>query len=140
VEKMGVMNRMMGFLGLDDEEETITEEKVVDEERHEQKFNRKSNIVSLHTQKSSRIVLSEPRSYEETQHIADCLRSHRAVVINLQRIRPELARRILDFISGTIYVLDGSISKLGPNIFVCTPSNFEIEGSISELMTEEEIF
>lgn len=98
----------------------------------------KGNIVSIHSQKSVRVVLNEPRSYEETWEIADHLRSRRPVVVNLHRARPDHTTRIFDFLSGTVYALNGSISKLGPNIFLCTPEGVEIHGSITENLHREE--
>jgi cell division inhibitor SepF len=140
---MGVMNRFMNFLGLQEEEEMDERERYTEqqEERetngHEQRKNR-GNIVSIHSQKNVRVVLIEPRSYEEAQDIADHLRSRRPVVVNLQRVRPEQAVRIVDFLSGTVYALSGSISKLGANIFLCTPDTVEIQGAITEILAEEE--
>jgi cell division inhibitor SepF len=140
---MGVMNKFMNFLGLQEEEEVIEREKVVEEmddaetNPYEQRNKNKANVVSIHSQKNSRVVLSEPRSYDETQDIADHLRSRRAVVVNLQRVRSDIAVRIVDFLSGTVYALNGSISKLGPNIFMCTPDSVDIHGHISELTGEE---
>ncbi|MCZ8518788.1 MULTISPECIES: cell division protein SepF [Paenibacillus] len=141
---MGVMNKFMNFLGLQEEEEIVERERVV--ETHEEveppaqeprKSSKGNNIVSIHSQKNVRVILHEPRSYEETQEIADHLRSRRPVVVNLQRIRSDQATRIVDFISGTVYALNGSISKIGPNIFLCTPDTVEIHGSISEIMNHE---
>ncbi len=83
-------------------------------------------------------MLNEPRTYEETQEIADHLRYRRPVVVNLHRVRPDQATRIVDFLSGTVYALSGSISKIGPNIFLCTPDTVEIHGSISETMNHDE--
>ena len=148
---MSVMNRFMNFLGLQEEEEVIERERVAATEEQEtettpfemRKNSRSSgighnnNVVSIHTQKNIRVVLNEPRSYDEAQEIADHLRSRRAVIVNLQRVRSDLALRIVDFLSGTVYALNGSISKLGPNIFLCTPESFEIQGSISEMLAEE---
>ncbi|MBP1992781.1 cell division protein SepF [Paenibacillus eucommiae] len=140
---MGVMNKFMNFLGLQEEEEIIERERVVEgtEEAetnpYEQRSKNKANVVSIHSQKNSRVILSEPRSYDETQDIADHLRARRAVVVNLQRVRPDIAIRIVDFLSGTVYALNGSISKLGPNIFLCTPDTVDIHGHITELAHEE---
>lgn len=122
---MSVMNRFMSFLGLQDEEEVVERERVVQQEEQEaetspfeaRKNTKSNNVVSIHSQKNVRVVLSEPRSYDEAQEIADHLRSRRAVIVNLQRVRSDLAVRIVDFLSGTVYALGGSISKLGPNIF-----------------------
>jgi cell division inhibitor SepF len=140
---MGVMNKFMNFLGLQEEEEVIHRERVIEEQEevetnpYEQRNKNKANVVSIHSQKSSKVVLSEPRSYDETQEIADHLRSRRAVVVNLQRVRPETGVRIVDFLSGTVYALNGYISKLGPNIYLCTPDSVDIHGHISEMMDEE---
>ncbi|GIP57809.1 cell division protein SepF [Paenibacillus woosongensis] len=142
---MGVMNRFMNFLGLQEEEEIVEREKLQEQEeaefeapsfeaRRNQKLN---NVVSIHSQKNVKVILYEPRSYDEAQEIADHLRSHRSVVVNLQRVRNDQAMRIIDFLSGTIYALSGSISKIGGNIFLCTPDTVEIQGSITEILTEE---
>lgn len=140
---MGVMNKFMNFLGLSEEEETVTREQIQHDEFEEmepvppQSRKNKGNVVSIHSQKNIRVVLSEPRSYDEAQEIADHLRSRRPCVINMQRVRPEQAIRIVDFLSGTIYALNGSISKVGTNIFLCTPENVEIQGAITEMLGDE---
>ena len=150
---MSVMNRFMNFFGLQEEEEVVERERVnqMDEQESEtstfetrRNFRNQSgisgtgnNVVSIHSQKNTRVVLSEPRSYDEAQEIADHLRSRRAVIVNLQRVRNDLALRIVDFLSGTVYALNGSISKLGPNIFLCTPDSVEIQGAITEMLAEE---
>ncbi|MDF2964465.1 MAG: cell division protein sepF, partial [Paenibacillus sp.] len=103
----------------------------------EPRKNNKGNIVSIHSQKNVRVVLQEPKSYEDTQEIADHLRSRRPVVVNLHLVRSDQATRIVDFLSGTVYALNGSISKIGPNIFLCTPDTVEIHGSISEILNHE---
>lgn len=140
---MGVMNKFMNFLGLQ-EEEVIERERIVEqvEEPETNPFenrnkNKGNNVVSIHSQKNVKVILNEPRSYEETQEIADHLRSRRPVVVNLQRVRADQATRIVDFLSGTVYALNGSISKIGPNIFLCTPDSVEIHGSISEIIMNE---
>jgi cell division inhibitor SepF len=143
---MGVMNRFMNFFGLHEEEEIIEREQMVDSaqepetnsfEQRKNKGNNKNNVVSIHSQKNVKVVLNEPRSFEETQDIADHLRSRRSVIVNLQRVRNDQAIRIVDFISGTVYALNGSISKIGPNIFLCTPDSVDIQGAISELLDGE---
>jgi cell division inhibitor SepF len=141
---MSVMNKFMNFLGLQDEEETLDRERVQHDQEQEietpafeQRKNVKANVVSIHSQKSARVVLTEPRSYDEAQEIADHLRSRRSVVVNLQRVRTEHAIRIVDFLGGTIYALNGTISKLGANIFLCTPDTVEISGTITDILAEE---
>jgi cell division inhibitor SepF len=138
---MGMMNKFMNFIGIQEEDENVERERASELEEHEtnpaEQRKSKGNIVSIHSQKNVRVVLNEPKSYEETQEIADHLRSRRPVVVNLHLVRPDQATRIVDFLSGTVYALNGSISKIGPNIFLCTPETVEIHGSISEMLNYE---
>ncbi|WP_040948453.1 cell division protein SepF [Gorillibacterium massiliense] len=139
---MGVMNKFLNIIGLREEEDMPEDHRSVDEpeEIETNPFEQrkvKGNVVSIHSQKSVRVVLNEPRSYEDTQEIADHLRSRRPVIVNLQRVRPDQGKRIVDFLSGTVYALSGTISKIGPQIFLCTPDSVEIQGSIKEMMDDE---
>ena len=79
----------------------------------------------------SKMMLLEPRAYSESQQIADYLKSRNAVVVNLKRVTPDQAKRIIDFLSGTIYAIGGDLQKLGGGIFLCTPNNVNVEGKIS---------
>ncbi|GAS83032.1 MULTISPECIES: cell division protein SepF [Paenibacillus] len=148
---MGVMNKFMNFLGLQEEEEIVERERMAAQEENEpeqqeaetssldkRRNQRGNNVVSIHSQKNVKVVLYEPRSYDEAQEIADHLRSHRTVVVNLQRIRQDQALRVIDFLSGTVYALGGGISKIGGNIFLCTPDTVEIQGSITEILADSE--
>ena len=78
------------------------------------------------------MMLLEPRAYSESQQIADYLKNRCAVVVNLKRVTPDQAKRIVDFLYGTIYAIKGDIQKLGRGIFLCTPNNVNVEGKISE--------
>ncbi len=134
-----MMGKIMGFFGL--EEEEVAEE-VEYESNKEKFFSRKnkgnnSNIVSLHSQKNVKLILQEPGSYEETQRIADHLREHRAVIVNLQRVNGDIARRIVDFLSGCVYALNGEIKRLGTSIFLCAPENVDVQGEITEALLEQ---
>ncbi|MBA4494233.1 cell division protein SepF [Paenactinomyces guangxiensis] len=132
---MTLMNRIMGFFGVSDEEDLYEDD--LDTDTTTPPAKGRSNIVSLHTQKNIRLVLYEPRAYEDAQEIADNLKSHRPVVVNLQRVRRDQGMRIVDFLSGTVYALGGNIQKLGPHIFICTPANVDIQGTITELMQDD---
>ena len=80
----------------------------------------------------SKMMLLEPRAYSESQQIADYLKNRSAVVVNLKRVTPDQAKRIVDFLYGTIYAIGGDLQKLGGGIFLCTPNNVNVEGNISE--------
>ncbi|WP_139489935.1 cell division protein SepF [Brevibacillus dissolubilis] len=141
---MGVMNRLMNFFGLESEEYV---EEVMEDEQHEgedemiqPKKQRANNVVSLHAARERegiRLMLFEPRHYSDAQDIADNLRHRRPVVVNLQRVEKDQAKRIVDFLSGTVYALNGDIQKVGDHIFVCTPDHVDIQGTISSVIGEE---
>ncbi|GLB61244.1 cell division protein SepF [Cytobacillus sp. NCCP-133] len=143
---MSIKSKFKTFFFLDDEYD-YKEEEIIEEEREPvrqpQKQNQtvqKQNVVSLQSvQKSSKVVLVEPRVYAEAQDISDQLKNRRAVVVNLQRIEKDQAKRIVDFLSGTVYAIGGDIQKVGTDIFLCTPDNVEVSGNISQLMKEQEL-
>lgn len=84
------------------------------------------------TQESSKMCLFEPRVFSDTQDIADELKNRRATLVNLQRIDKVSAKRIIDFLSGTVYAIGGDIQRVGSDIFLCTPDNVEVAGSITD--------
>lgn len=143
---MSIKSRFKNFFALDDEYEYEEEEEHYPEEEEYEaprsaKQVTKNNIVSLQSVKnstSSKVVLFEPRVYAEAQEIADHLKSKKAVVVNLQRISIDQAKRIVDFLSGTVYAIGGDIQKIGPNIVLCTPDNIDVSGTISELSSEDD--
>ncbi|MCA1029992.1 cell division protein SepF [Bacillus timonensis] len=143
---MSLKTKFKSFFALDDEYEYNEEEYMEQEDDQYEPIKptkgnsqSKQNVVSLQSvQKSSKVILFEPRVYAEAQEIADHLKNRRAVVVNLQRIQHDQAKRIIDFLSGTVYAIGGDIQRIGSNIFLCTPDNVDVSGNISELVNEED--
>lgn len=81
---------------------------------------------------STKLVLLEPRAYSEAQQIADQLKTRNTVVVNLKRVTSDQAKRIIDFLSGTIYAIGGDLQKVGGGIFLCTPNNVKVNGKITD--------
>lgn len=95
------------------------------------KFSKASDAVkALNANKDSHLVLFEPRAYSETQEIAIYLKQKRAAVVNLHRLQKEQAKRVIDFLSGVIFAIEGDIQRIGPKIFLCTPKNIGVSGNI----------
>ena len=90
------------------------------------------DVLEKHSSAENTMILLEPRAYSESQQIADYLKSNSSVVVNLKRVTPDQAKRIVDFLSGTIYAIGGDLQKLGGGIFLCTPKNINVEGKISD--------
>ena len=81
---------------------------------------------------NGKMILLEPRAYSESQQIADHVKKRNTVFVNMKRVTPDQAKRIVDFLSGTVYAIGGDLQKIGGGIFLCTPKNVNVEGSISE--------
>jgi len=124
-EKSNVKDKIKGFFGGGNDEPEVTDDDnyytTSKEDYHE-----KNGIAG------SKMMLLEPRAYSESQQIADYLKNRNAVVVNLKRVTPDQAKRIIDFLYGTIYAIGGDIQKLGGGIFLCTPNNVMVDGKISE--------
>ncbi|WP_270181800.1 cell division protein SepF [Alkalihalobacillus sp. CinArs1] len=150
---MGIKTKFKQFFELDDEQiefeddvhTTYAEDDEMENSRVSRNHNKQKqtnqsnqNVVSLQSiHKNSRVVLVEPRVYAEAQDIADHIKNRKSVVMNLQQIPHDQAKRIVDFLSGTVYALGGDIQKLGPDTFMCTPDNVEISGNITDEIFED---
>lgn len=87
------------------------------------------------TPSTGKMILLEPRAFSESSQIADHLKKRNTVVVNMKRVTPDQAKRIVDFLSGTLYAIGGDLQKLGGGIFLCTPNNVNVEGKISDETT-----
>lgn len=80
----------------------------------------------------NQMILQEPRAFSEAQQIADHLKNRNSVVVNLKRVTSDQAKRIIDFLSGVIYAIGGSMQKIGVGIYLVTPKNVNVQGKISD--------
>ncbi|MCP8616589.1 cell division protein SepF [Salirhabdus salicampi] len=136
---MSIKNKIKSFFAFEDEYEYFEEEVEEEKEAPKPKKQDQHNVVSLTAmQSTSKLVLCEPKSYNEAQEIADHLKNRKGIVINLQRVNHEQAKRIVDFLSGTVYAINGNIQKLGEQTFLCVPDNVDVSGAISEFEERDE--
>jgi len=84
----------------------------------------------------SKVIIREPKDYSDAQNIADCLKESLPVFVNLQRLDKGQGRRVIDFLSGCIYAVDGDIQRVGNDLFLCTPRSVETDGSVTETNDE----
>lgn len=137
---MGFKNKFRSLFNVDDTYEYVDEHE--EELSPEERSVDKENVVKLTSMKqtTSKVVLCEPKSYDEAQDIADNIVNRRSVVINLEQVHHDQAKRIVDFLSGTVYAVEGDIQKLGSQTFLCTPDNVEVSGSIRETLEDVDEF
>ena len=86
----------------------------------------------------NQMILFEPRAYSESTQIVDYLKKRSTVVVNLKRVTPDQAKRIVDFLTGSLYAMNGNLQKLGGGIFLCTPNNVNVEGKITDESAKKE--
>ncbi len=134
-----MIRKIMAYFGL--AEEQIIEREEQPEEEIEptpvQQFKSKGKVVSLHQNVAQKMILSEPRSYEEARDVADHLKARKPVIVNLQLLQKEQAKRLVDFLSGTIYAINGNIQKIGKNIFLCVPEHIDVQGTITDILSQQ---
>lgn len=107
----------------------------------------KSTVMQMNTEANklkldsnlNKVIIREPNEYSDAQDIADCLKENYPVFINLQRLEKSQAKRVVDFLSGTIYAIDGDIKRVGTNLFLCTPKTVETEGQVTMNEVQPEI-
>ena len=131
------MDKLKGFFGgnsnNNDDDDDVKENRKINEDEY---YN-VSREAFMNNSSSSKMILFEPRAYSESQQIADYLKKRNAVVVNLKRVTSDQAKRIVDFLSGTLYAINGGLQKLGTGIFLCTPNNIDVEGSITDEVKEK---
>ena len=139
-----IMDKVWGlFGGVDQEiEEDFENEEAYDYEEsanyEEDKgfFGRRGKIVPLNAQgQPVKMVISQPTTFEQSEEICSLLKEKKSVIVNLEYVNKDVARRIVDFISGGVYALDGHIQKISNSIFLIAPMNYEITNE----MAREEI-
>ena len=85
----------------------------------------------------SKVIIREPKDYSDAQNIADCLKEGLPVFVNLQRLDKGQGRRVVDFLSGTTYAVDGVIQRVGNDLFLCTPNSVDTDGAVTESSGDE---
>ncbi len=135
-----IMDKVLGFMGFEEEEVEILDEEEIDVNEDEDFGKRKKsgNIFSLHSQKNLRVVVCEPKVFEDCQSISDNLKNRRPVIVNLENADKELSKRVIDFICGATYALSGHTQKVGNNIFLFVPSNMDIASELKDAEKEKE--
>ncbi|MBR2990570.1 MAG: cell division protein SepF [Solobacterium sp.] len=130
---MGLKDKVLGFIAPEEDDDDETEEVVETVEprnvsRYEEKHN---NNIKSQVAADTKMVLFEPRTFEESEEIAMHLKQRRAAVVNLHRLQRDYAQRTIDFLAGAVFALDGKIQKIGHNVILCSPKSIGVDGEIS---------
>ena len=140
-----IMNKVWDLFGVDPAADT-EEENEYEMEDYEQEaeeveskgifgVKRNSKVVSMPQIQQIKMVISQPTSFEQSESICDLLKEKKSVIVNLEYVNKDIARRIIDVISGAVHALDGHMQKVSNSIFLIAPYNYDITNE----MAREEI-
>lgn len=136
-----IMEKVWGLFGLEpaeDREEEVEDYEVDydienDEEPEERKlWGRKNNkVVSMPQVQQVKMVISQPTNFEQAASICDLLKEKKSVIVNLEYVNKDVARRIIDVVSGAVHALDGHMQKISNSIILIAPFNYDIENEMA---------
>ena len=139
-----VMNKIYGLFGIERGDEEVDEyenemDNYYEEEEEEQQgrgfFGRRSGkVVNLNPENQVRMIIAKPTNFDQTEEICECLKEKKSIIVNLEYVNKDVARRIVDFMSGAVQALNGHIEKISNSIFLFAPFNYDIS---SETPREE---
>lgn len=144
-----LLNKMLNFVGWEEEEEESDEIEEVKEEIQQPNFfssssslkgKQQNKVVNIHSNSQFKVVIMQPENIDDAQDICDHLKDKKPVVINLVDVEKEAAQRIVDFLSGSVYALDGNIQKVAMGIFLVAPNNVDIMGDFKDALKNKTVF
>ena len=131
-----IMSKVMDFFGVETSQDEDYENQGYDyenedtqEEEYEERkiFGRRNNkVVNMPQVQQVRMVIKQPTTFEESEEICTALKERKSIIINLEYVNKDVARRIVDFVSGGVAALDGHMQKISNSIFLAAPINYEI--------------
>ena len=142
----------IGFLDGDDEleedvekifkhkEPAVKEPKEAKEPKEPNPLQTRGQIVNIHTTTQLKVVVVQPVTFEDSKEIADHLKTKKPIVVNLENIDRDIAKQIIDFLSGAVYALDGNIQRISNGIFLIVPYNMGIMGDFKDELRNKVVF
>jgi len=134
-----IMNKIWGAFGMEpeenDEDIDVAEDYEEEDGEKENKLWGRKKVVSMPQSQQIKMVISQPTTFDQAEDICDLLKEKQSVIVNLEYVNKDVARRIIDVVSGAVHALDGHIQKVSNSIFLIAPYNYEITNE----MAREEI-
>lgn len=125
--------KTLTFLGLMEETE---EEEIIEDVEFVRPPARKGAVLNLHSGKNMRLVITKPLEFSEAQQITEHIKSKKPVLVNLEETDKNEAKRIIDFISGATFALDGNMQRVSQQIFVFAPAQVEVNAEIRRELSD----
>ena len=145
-----LLDKMLNFVGWEneDEEEMLEEDEELRDEAgqygasysHPNPKKQQGKVVNIHSSAQFKVVIMQPENFDDAQDICDHLKNKKPVIVNLEEIEKESAQRIVDFLSGSVYALDGQIQKVSNGIFLIAPCNVDIMSDFKNEFRNKGVF
>ena len=133
---MSAMNKMLKWIGIGEDDEEMEDyfQDTPMEEAEEPVIpsGKRGKVVNIHATTQLKVVVIQLQDFEDARDIADHLKNKKPVVINLEKLEKDVARRVVDFLSGAVYGVDGNIQKVANGIFLIAPYNVSIMGDFKD--------
>lgn len=142
-----IMEKVWGMLGFPEKEEEteeldydknldIDDQEEEEEEEDRRFFGKRSNkVVNMPQTQQVKMVICQPTTFEQSENICNLLKEKKSIIVNLEYVNKDIARRIVDVVSGAVHALDGNLQKVSNSIFLVAPYNYDITNE----MAREEI-
>lgn len=133
-----VLSKFMNMFGMGAEEEFEEDYEEINEEYEDEDlepkglFGRKNNSKVVNMNQQVRMVIMQPTNFEQSEDICDLLKEKKSIIINLEYVNKDIARRIIDVVSGAAHALDGHMQKISSSIFLVAPYNYDITSETKE--------
>lgn len=153
---MSILNKMFNLIGIEiEDKDDELEPEMIEDVRTQSNMRpadvdyddemadiggKKNKVVKIHTTAQLKLVVMQPESFEEARDIANHLKSKKPVVMNLEAVDRDVQRRIVDFLSGAVFALDGNFQKVSNGIFLIAPYNVGIMGDFKDELRNKGIF
>jgi len=142
-----VLNKVMGFLGLEEENSDIDEVEYLEEEEESQieqpvisSSKKHGKVVNIHTVIAAKVMIIKPRDYEEATYICDNLKNRKIIIVNSCEMEPKVAQRLLDFMGGASYALGGDLQEIEKGVYMLSPSNVEVTNELKNELSSKGMF
>ncbi|HCQ89553.1 MULTISPECIES: cell division protein SepF [unclassified Clostridium] len=144
-----MFNKVLTILGMDDniDEEEMDEfeeqeenEDAIDIETFASTTKKQNKIVNIHTATSAKVVIIKPQEYDEATAIVDNLKNRKIVLVNINGIEQKVGQRILDFLIGAVYSLEGDLQQVEKGVFILCPSNVEVTNDLKSELSSKGLF
>lgn len=144
---INVFGKLKGIIGLEDYEDDFeeTEETVEQEEKEEEMEpiitkSKANKVVNIHTSPTTKVMITKPSNYDDATGIADAIKSRKIVLINAKSLETKVAQRLVDFVSGSCYVLDATLQEIEQMVYLLSPSNVEVTNELKNELSSKALF